>query len=69
MSIYNYFMRNLMIQRKKPKNEQIIKRIKMEDNKNLYFFEVTYQLVMTLDFIFILIQIFNIVKIKIDRYI
>lgn len=37
MSIYNYFMRNLMIQRKKPKNEQIMKRIKIEDNKNFYF--------------------------------
>lgn len=34
-----------------------------------YFFEVTYQLVMTLDLIFIFIQKFNIVKIKIDRYI
>lgn len=34
-----------------------------------YFFEVTYQLEMTLDLIFIFIQKFNIVKIKIDRYI
>lgn len=37
MSIYNYFMRNLMIQRKKPKNEQKMRRIKKEDNKFFYF--------------------------------